>query len=199
MVQCFFLFYTIERKFTWGGTEEPSVAIYPVVISELTHPFPLTLGFPRLSSLRQCRLYVDKQPASLQINTFCTKSGAASPAQLQRNPGHHTRYRRHHSNPANFTGARMSETDSPGRKTPIQSNLTMLQIVAHGCKMLQETKDAEQRCQKRILQVGKPLYLQSNLTMLQIVAKCCKHVARHPECCRNRQKQRKWRANKSAT
>ena len=156
-----FIFFTIERKSSWGETEEPSVAIYPVVISEHTHPFPspLTLCFPCLSSLRQCRLYVDKQPASLQINTFCTKSGAASPAQLQRNPGHHNRYRRHHSNPANFTGARMSETDSPGRKTPIQSNLTMLQIVA----------------------------------------KCCKHVARHPECCRNRQKQRKWRANKSAT
>ena len=137
---------------------------------------PLTLGFPRLSSLRQCRLYVDKQPASLQINTFCTKSGAASPAQLQRNPGHHTRYRRHHSNPANFTGARMSETDSPGRKTPIHSNLTMLQIVANSCKMLQETKNAERRCQKRILQVGKPYTVK-----FDDVANCCKMLQ---ACCK---------------
>ena len=33
----------------------------------------------------------------------------------------------------------MPETDSPGRKTPIQSNLPMLQIVANVASMLQDT------------------------------------------------------------
>ena len=88
---------------------------------------PLTLGFPRLSSLRQCRLYVDKQPASLQINTFCTKSGAASPAQHQK----------------------------------IQAII----LIADAITQIQPASQ-ERGCQKRIHQVGKPLYSQ--------IYRCCK-------------------------
>ena len=69
-----------------------------------------------------------------------------------------------------------------------------MQIVA---KMLQEHQNAECGCQKRILQVGKPLdnQIQQCCKLLQIIAKCCKNTEIVAETDRNNEngKQRNQR------